>query len=164
MTDPNAVLSDLKVLVVDDEVDIIHTIREVLQDSSIDEATTFDEAQSKLEHETYDVVILDIMGVDGYQLLDIANSKGVPTLMLTAHAFSTRDFSKSLAKGAHAYIPKEKISDIGQYIVDVLEADKKGLGRIGKWFQRLEPFFEERFGYYWKEKVKEDPEFWRDVY
>jgi len=164
MTDPNTDLSNLSVLVVDDEIDIIHTIREVLHDSSIDEATTFDEAKSKLEHGTYDVVILDIMGVDGYQLLDIANSKGLPTLMLTAHAFSTQDFSKSLAKGAHAYIPKEKISDIGLYVLDVLEADKKNLGRIGRWFQRLEPFFEERFGYYWKEKVKEDPEFWREVY
>jgi DNA-binding NtrC family response regulator len=164
MTDKDVILSNLKVLIVDDEIDIIHTIREILHRSSIDEAMTFEEAKSKLENETYDVVILDIMGVDGYKLLDIASSKEIPTLMLTAHAFSISDFNKSLGKGAHAYIPKEKVTDIDLFIVDVLEADKKKLGRLGKWFQRLEPFFEEKFGYYWKEKVKEDPEFWREVY
>ena len=32
---------------------------------------------------------------------------------------------------------------------------------VGRWFQRLEPFFEEKFGPYWKERIKEDPEFWK---
>jgi DNA-binding response OmpR family regulator len=39
-------------------------------------AATFEEAQKLLETEYFDIAILDIMGVDGYKLLDIAKKKG----------------------------------------------------------------------------------------
>jgi DNA-binding response OmpR family regulator len=36
----------------------------------------------------YHIAVLDIMGVRGCELLEIANKKDIPALMLTAHAIS----------------------------------------------------------------------------
>ena len=68
---------------------------------------------------------------------------------------------KSIKKGALAYVPKDKMLEMEIFLKDILEAHEKGIKKFGKWFARLDPFFEERFGSYWKEKVKEDPEFWK---
>jgi len=50
-------------------------------------ASSFNEANDLLNSQDFDVAILDIMGVDGYGLLDIAKRRNIPRIMLTAHAF-----------------------------------------------------------------------------
>ena len=101
------------------------------------------------------------MGVRGYDLLALAKQRRIPVLMLTAHALSPDNLVKSLKEGARAYVPKDKIAEIRTYLNDVLEEAPRR-GRLGRWFARLEPFFEETFGEYWKEKS--DPEFWKKYY
>jgi DNA-binding response OmpR family regulator len=39
-------------------------------------ASTFDEGKEHLESQKFDLAILDIMGVDGYRSLKMANEKG----------------------------------------------------------------------------------------
>ena len=51
--------------------------------------------------------------------------KGIPTLMLTAHALSPDNFAKSIAEGAKVYIPKEKMVDIAIYLSDLLKAQEE---------------------------------------
>lgn len=155
------ILKGKRILIVDDEPDIIEVLRELLDGCIIDSATDFKEARALLEKNLYDVAVLDIMGVNGYELLEIAGEKGIPTLMLTAHALNPENFERSIKKGAHAYIPKDKLSDIEIFLKDVLEAHEKGSKKMGRWFGRLENFFEEQFGTYWQEKIKEGPEFWK---
>ena len=156
-------LEGKRVLIVDDEPDIIEILKEILDMCVIDTAPDFDAAKALLERWPYDAAILDIMGVRGYDLLKITAKRDIPTLMLTAHALSPQDFATSIRKGALAYVPKEKISEIKDFLVDILESKGKGLKGFGKWFERLEPFFERRFGPYWKEKIREteDPDFWK---
>ena len=154
-------LKGKKILIVDDEPDILEILRELLDDCTIDSATDFEEAVALLDRNPYDAAILDIMGVRGYDLLKITKEKDIPTLMLTAHALDPESFARSIKKGALAYIPKDKLSDIDVFLKDVLEAHETGSTKIGKWFGRLESFFEEQFGAYWQEKIKEDPEFWK---
>ncbi len=48
----------------------------------------------------FDLVILDILGVDGFNLLPPANRKKVPTVMLTANALSVQDTIKPFKPGA----------------------------------------------------------------
>ncbi|MBW1721756.1 MAG: response regulator [Deltaproteobacteria bacterium] len=156
------ILKGIKILIVDDEPDILRTLQEVLDSSILDPATDFEAAKDLLEKNTYDAAILDIMGVRGYELLALTRKKGIPTLMLTAHALSPENLVASLKKGANAYIPKDKIADIRMFLEDVLEDRGKGHKKLGRWFSRLEPFFEEKFGAYWKEKS--DPEFWKKYY
>jgi CheY-like chemotaxis protein len=156
-------LEGKRVLIVDDEPDIIEVLKELLEMCVIDTAPDFDTARELLERWPYDAAILDIMGVRGYDLLKITSKADIPTLMLTAHALSPQDFATSMRKGAHAYVPKEKISEIKDFLADILEAKEGGRKGLGKWFERLEPFFERRFGPYWKEKIREteDPDFWK---
>jgi CheY-like chemotaxis protein len=151
-----------KILVVDDEPDILETLREELEECVVDTAPAFEEARQLLGKNTYDAAILDIMGVQGYDLLAITTKKDIPTLMLTAHALSPDNLIRSIKKGALAYVPKEKIHDIKTFLLDILEAYERGERGLGKWFARLEAFFNKKFGEYWKEKS--DPDFWNKYY
>jgi DNA-binding response OmpR family regulator len=155
------VLRGKRVLVVDDEPDILGSLEETLDDCVLDKAERYEDARDLLEGKRYDAAILDIMGVRGYDLLALATGKGLPVLMLTAHALSADNLVRSLKGGARAYVPKDKIAEIRTFLRDVLEEPPQR-GRLGRWFARLEPFFEEKFGEYWKEKS--DPEFWRKYY
>jgi DNA-binding NtrC family response regulator len=107
----------------------------------------------------YDAAILDIMGVRGYDLLQLANEKEIPALMLTAHALSPDNLVKSIKEGARSYIPKDKISDITIYLAEMLDAHQKGIKKHRGWFAKLKPFFDKKFGKGWKEK---HPQFWRE--
>ena len=158
------VLNGKKVLIVDDDSDILAVCKELLDMCSIDTAPGFTSAKKLLMQNRYDAAILDIMGVKGYDLLDLTIEKCIPTLMLTAHAMTPEDFVKSIKNGAHAFIPKEKITDIAVFLIDILDVNEKDLKGIGKWFTRLEDFFDKKFGYYWKEKTEEDPDFWKNLY
>jgi DNA-binding response OmpR family regulator len=155
-------LEGKRILVVDDEPDVLETLRGLLGECIVDTASDFETARELLENNTYDAAILDIMGVEGYRLLEDTAKRGIPALMLTAHALSPDHLVESITKGAHAYIPKDKIAEIEVFLKDVLEAQSKGQSRLGRWFSRLEPYFEERFGADWKKRP--DPAFWRKFY
>jgi len=155
------VLKGKRILIVDDEPDILETLTEILDMCLIDTAPDFETAQIFLNKNTYDLAILDIMGVRGYDLLELANERDIPALMLTAHAVSPDNLVRSIKGGAQSYVPKDKISDIALYIRDILEVHEKGdKEKSAKWFDRLEPYFDKKFGKGWKQK---DREFW-DVF
>jgi DNA-binding NtrC family response regulator len=152
------VLKGKKILIVDDESDILETLVEILDMCLIDTAPDFEAAQKFLNKNPYDLAILDIMGVRGYDLLELANERDIPALMLTAHAVSPDNLVRSIKGGAQSYLPKDKISDIPLYISDILEVREKGdTEKHAKWFERLEPYFDRKFGKGWKQK---DREFW----
>ena len=110
------ILEGKKLLIVDDEPDVVETIKGLLDMCNIDTATDFETGEKLLNRNKYDIAVLDIMGVNGYELLEIANKKGVPALMLTAHALSPDNFAKSISGGAKAYIPKEKMNEIAIFL------------------------------------------------
>jgi CheY-like chemotaxis protein len=148
------------ILVVDDEEDILRTVYELLDMCRIDTARTYEEAKALLEKNQYHAAILDIMGVRGYDLLDIAIRRNIPALMLTAHALTKEDLKKSAERGAAFYAPKDEISNIALYLGDVLEARAKKQNPWVKWYERLSGFCDRRFGKDWKEQ---DHEFWDDL-
>ena len=145
------------ILVVDDEEDILQMIYEFLEMCKIDTASTYEEAKGLLEKNQYHAAILDIMGVRGYDLLNIATRRDIPALMLTAHALTQEDLKKSVERGAAFYAPKDDISNIALYLADVLEARAKKQNSWAKWYERLSGFCDRRFGKNWKDQ---DPDFW----
>jgi len=151
------ILKGKRVLIVDDEPDILESLEDLLDTCLIDKAPSFETARKFLDKGSYDVAVFDIMGVRGYDLLDLAGQKGVPALMLTAHALNPDNLIRSVKSGARAYVPKDKITDIAAYLSDILEASAKGTKRSGTWFARLRPFFDRKFGAGWREK---DRAFW----
>jgi len=142
---------------VDDEADVLETLEEILSQCEVVSASDFDTAQKLLDESRYDVAILDIMGVRGYELLEIAREKDIPALMLTAHALSPDNLVKSVRDGAHAFVPKEKMTEIDTYVAEILSAAGKGRDaeKQGAWFARLRPYFYKKFGYDWREKYEE---------
>ena len=154
------ILDGKRILIVDDEPDLLETLVEILDMCLVDSAPNFDTARKFLSKNIYDLAILDIMGVRGYELLEIANERNIPALMLTAHAVSPDNLVKSIKGGAQSYIPKDKISEITLHVADILKSREKGDERGVDWFEKLEPYFNKKFGEGWKEK---DREFW-DVY
>ena len=153
------ILKGKKILMVDDEPDVLEQLIELLDMCIVDTAPSFETAQKFLNKNTYDVAIFDIMGVRGYDLLELANQKGLPALMLTAHALTPDNLVKSIKEGAQSYVPKEKMSDITTYLTDILKAHEKGIEKHGTWFARLKEFFDKKFGPGWKEEHKE---FWQE--
>ncbi|MEJ2168432.1 MAG: response regulator [Desulfobacterales bacterium] len=157
MTDVS-LLKGKKILVVDDEPDILSVIEELLDMCEIVTATTFEDAKTLLQSRKFDIAILDIMGVNGYGLLEIARQKDIPALMLTAHAFTPDNLVKSIKKGAASYIPKEEITELTAYLIDILNAKKAGKNPWESWQEKLPPsYFERRWGAAWKDQ---DKEFW----
>jgi DNA-binding response OmpR family regulator len=155
--DPEKILRGKRVLLVDDEKDILAFLTELLEMCKIDAADSFEEAKEFLETKEYDIAVLDIMGVRGYDLLEIAKQKGTPALMLTAHALSKDNLKKSFEGGASYYVPKEEMKRLDTFLADILEARDKKRNIWAKWYERLSGFCDRRFGPHWKE---EDPEFW----
>jgi DNA-binding NtrC family response regulator len=153
-----SLLKNKKILVVDDEPDILAVMQELLDMCEIVTAASFEEAKTLLESQNFDVAVLDIMGVDGYGLLEIATRKNIPALMLTAHAFTPDNLVKSIQEGAASYIPKEEITEIAEYLVDVLQAKQAGRNPWESWQEKLPTsYFERRWGAAWKDN---DQNFW----
>jgi len=154
----DSMLKGKKILVVDDEPDILAVLQELLDMCEIVTAASFEEAKTLLESQNFDVAVLDIMGVDGYGLLEVATRKNIPALMLTAHAFTPDNLVKSIQEGAASYIPKEEITEIAEYLVDVLQAQQEGISPWESWQDKLPAsYFERRWGAAWKDN---DQNFW----
>jgi DNA-binding NtrC family response regulator len=158
--EPEKMLRGKRVLIVDDEPDVLELLTELLDMCKLDPASSFEEAKELLENNYYHIAVLDIMGVQGYELLEIANKREIPALMLTAHAISQEHLKKSIQKGASFYAPKDEINNIATFVADVLEAKEKNRNVWAKWYERLSGFCDRRFGPNWKDQ---DPEFWDSV-
>ncbi len=156
-----SVLANKRILAVDDEPDVLETLEEELSDVPgliLDKATDYNTAYQLLISWTYDLVILDIMGVRGFDLLKVAVSLNFPTVMLTAHALTKDALKQSIEMGARAFIPKENMGQIKEFLEDALTLGygpgwKKLLTRLGH-------VFSARFGSDWQ---KTESEFWKEV-
>ncbi|MEW6348037.1 MAG: response regulator [Thermodesulfobacteriota bacterium] len=154
------ILDEKLILAVDDEEDVLDIIQEELSefaDVTLHTATTFEKAQQYLVSYTYDLVILDIMGVRGFDLLQIAENAGFPTVMLTAHAFTPEALKKSIELGARAYLPKEKLGSLVPFLEDVLRLNYQSAWKMT--LDQVATMFNKKFGSDWR---KTEEEFWKD--
>ena len=113
---PKSPLEDKIILVVDDEPDVLETVGEILDMCLLYKAKSYEEGMEYLKGYTIDIAILDIMGVNGFELLKRSVHKGIPTVMLTAHALTPEALKKSMKLGAVTFLPKEKISDLQEFL------------------------------------------------
>jgi len=144
------VLKDKAVLVVDDEPDILDSITEQLDMCRIYRAKDYEIALQLLAALKFDIVILDVMGVRGFELLKKSVSKGFPTVMLTAHALTPEALKESIQLGAVSFLPKEMMAELDTYLADVVTGSKKMVWK--NLLDKLSDYFERQFGAGWKEK------------
>jgi DNA-binding NtrC family response regulator len=152
-------LDGKRILIVDDEPDVLESLKELLPMCDVVTASTFETAKEILESQNFDIAILDIMGVKGYRLLEIANKRKVIAVMLTAHALSPENTVKSFKEGAASYVPKDEMVNIATFLEDILEAKEKGGNFWWRWLDRLGDYYDRKFGTGWQEK---DKEFWEE--
>ncbi len=151
----DSILNGKAILAVDDEPDVLVTLEEEIKASApkckFDKATTYEEAAKKLDSQNYDVVILDIMGVRGFDLLDLAVKKNLRVAMLTAHALNPEALKRSFEMKARAYLPKEKLGEVVPFLEDVLRYEYlPGWKRL---LEKLKGFFDSKFESDWEKKT-----------
>lgn len=155
--DTERYLKGKRVLIVDDEVDVLDFMTEILRMCKVDRAASFEEARELLKKNLYHAAVLDIMGVRGYDLLEMAKQRDIPALMLTAHALTKEDLKKSFEEGASFFVPKEEMNKVDQFLADIIEAREKKKNVFLRWYERLSTFCDRRFGPDWRD---DDPNFW----
>jgi CheY-like chemotaxis protein len=156
-----SILDGRRILAVDDEPDLLSVLEEEILEAcpscQFDKATNFEKAHEMLQRTSYDLVILDIMGVRGFDLLRHAAIQKFPVAMLTAHALSPEALKRSMELGARAYLPKEKLGEIVPFLEDVLLHEYlPGWKRL---LLKLDDFFNGHWGADWR---KSESEFWKD--
>ena len=142
-----SILNGKRILAVDDEPDVLAVLREEILDAcpdcTVDEATTYEQAARMLKAKTYDAVILDIMGVRGFDLLDTAVDQSTKAVMLTAHALNPEALKRAYDKKARAYLPKDKLGEIVPFLEKMFEYE---FPPGWKYVMRgLEGYFNEKF-------------------
>lgn len=149
-----SILNGKKILAVDDEADVLAVLQDEILDAcpdcTLDTATDYERAVELLESKHYDAVILDIMGVRGFELLDLAVKKDRKVAMLTAHALNAESLKKSIEMKARAYLPKDKLGEVVPFLEDMLKDDYESGWK--KLFHKLHGFFTEKFEPGWDEK------------
>jgi CheY-like chemotaxis protein len=133
----HTLLDGKRVLAVDDEQDVLDTLVDLLPMCDLVTAPSFKEAREMLESQPFDLVM---------------------AVMLTAHAWSPDNLVRSIKEGAVSYLPKEELTNIVDYLTDVLIAKKEGRDPWKSWHDRLPvSYFEKRWGAAWKDT---DRQFW----
>jgi CheY-like chemotaxis protein len=157
-----SVLDGKAILAVDDEPDVLTVLEEEIKGTcphcEFEKATTYETAAEMVKNRRYDVVILDIMGVRGFDLLKLAVGRSFRTAMLTAHALSPEALKRSVEMGARAYLPKERLGEVVPFLEDILTYDYvPGWKRL---YEKLKGFFDAKFESGWEEKTGLDWQEW----
>ena len=159
MSGDESLIKGKHILAVDDEQDILETIMDILDESVISSARDYENASKKIKAGKWDLVILDIMGVNGLQLLEEYVELGIPTVMLTAHALNPEALMESIQKGAISYLPKAKLFELDDLLNAILGALNRKEPTWDLLLERLWSYFNKRWGPGWQER---DREFWSE--
>jgi CheY-like chemotaxis protein len=158
-----SVLDNKRILAVDDEPDVLEVLKEEIMSAApncrFETATTFEQASGLIASWSYDILILDIMGVRGFDLLErsVVPGYSIPTVMLTAHAFSPDALKRSIELGARAYLPKERLGAIVPFLEDVLTYEYGPAWK--RLLKNVEGVFRQAWGPYWR---KPNDAFWAE--
>lgn len=98
-----------KILIVEDEINISKLIQDTLSLANYEYDCSFDgeEAMKKIEENSYDMILLDIMlpKLDGYEIVKNIENSNVPVIFLSAKN-DVSSIVKGLKLGAQDYITK----------------------------------------------------------
>jgi CheY-like chemotaxis protein len=119
-----SILENKMILAVDHDPDVLAVLEEEIRAACpncvFDKAATYTEASERIASFIYDLVILDIRGVRGFDLLRKAASYNLPVALLTAHPL-TPEALGYYSNQVHAYLPKERLSEIVPFLEEALK-------------------------------------------
>jgi len=147
-------LTGKRILAVDDEPDVLEVIKEALMQSEVATAANYEAALHLISSQRFDLVILDIMGVNGFALLEECAKRALPAAMLTAHAIDLESLNRAIRLGAVSFLPKDELARLPELVAEILESLAQGKTHWPLLFKRLGPFFKERLGVVWEDLEK----------
>jgi DNA-binding NtrC family response regulator len=151
------ILRGKRILVVDDEQDVLDTATGELSSCLVVTASDFDTARRLIDSEQFDMVILDIMGVNGFALLELCRKAGQPAFMLTAHAIDRESIEQAMKLGAVSFLPKDELFRLSDHLAEILLCVEAGGTHWARLFEKLGRVFEERLGVSWEDLEKTPP-------
>jgi DNA-binding NtrC family response regulator len=151
------ILEGKKILVVDDEPDVLETVIDLFETTQIVTAGSFEDARKKIAQESFDLVILDIMGVNGFDLLKACRAEGMPAAMFIAHSLDIESLNSAVRLGAVSFLPKEELHRLPELVAEILDEMEQGRTHWEKLFQRLGLFFKEKLGISWEDDHSKFP-------
>lgn len=156
------ILRDKRILAVDDEPDILDLVQELLELCEVTTASDYESALQLLQSKTFDLIILDISGVNGFSLLEESRRLKMPAAMLTAHSMTLESVNRALKLGAVSFLPKDELPSLPVLISEIFQDLAEGKSHWKRLFDRLGPFFREKIGITWDdiEKRADPPYFY----
>jgi DNA-binding response OmpR family regulator len=122
-------MSDIKVLLVDDEAELVETLAErlVIRDISADWATGAEEALVKANKTRYDIAVLDVKmpGTSGIALKKLLEQKSprMKFIFVTGHGSEDDFHAGSMEAGSDYYLVKPvNIEDLIKKMNEVMSA------------------------------------------
>ncbi len=143
------ILSGKKILVVDDEQDVLDIVKEQLSSCILTTATDFKTAKEHLEKDEFDLAILDIMGVRGFDLLHHAREKNIRAVMLTAHSMNAESMQRSIDRGAISFLPKDEMYRLDELVAEIFGDLAQGKAHWPKLEKRLQSKLKKEWGELW---------------
>lgn len=120
----------MKILLVDDEGELIHTLAErlSLRGHEVDALTDGSDALDRIERTSYDVAVIDVKmpGLSGLAMLKIIkrDHSDMPIILLTGHG-SVEDGKEGMKEGAFDYLIKPvNIDDLVDVMTNAVQGSK----------------------------------------
>jgi DNA-binding NtrC family response regulator len=149
-----SILKGKSILVVDDEPDVLEVIEENLPEALVVTAGSFEAALKLITEQEFALVILDIMGVNGFDLLKACRKRGLPASMLTAQSLDLESVNRAVRGGAVSFLPKYALDSLPEIVAEILEGLEQGKSHWAKLFERLGPYFKQKLGVVWADLEK----------
>jgi PleD family two-component response regulator len=111
---PLKLIKGKRVLIVDDEKDVLDTLVDLLSMCKLDTDSTFEQAKQLLESNDYDIAILDIMGVNGFEFKVSTEHKIRPSC--SPRMGCPRKPQQVSSGRGRLLCPKEEISKIAIFV------------------------------------------------
>ncbi len=136
------ILEGKRILVVDNEREILNILSEALAASEVVVAGNLDEARFLIAEKIFDLAILDAVGVKGCDLLQDCQAHKLPAAMLTPREVEVRSINEAMKRGVMSFFPRDDLHRLPETVADLLEHLEKGRFST-RFFRRIRAAFRE---------------------
>ena len=131
-------LKDKRILVVDDEWDVLESIHDHLSSACIDITSDRDNALEYISNNRYDFAILDIMNGHGIELLEECVKKDIPAIILITATAPRELLMEAVKKGAVSYLAKKHLDELKTLIYQLFASQDQGNPEWKLMFKKLQ--------------------------
>jgi len=157
------ILEGKRILVVNNEREVLKMMTDALAASEVITAGNVDEARSLIAKEFFNLAILDTVSANGCDLLQDCQANKVPAAMLTPREVEVTRVNEAMKRGARSFFSKDELHRLPETVVDLLERLEGRKAHGTGFFRRLGATFRELWRVI-REEDKQRPKFPRNYF